>query len=238
MRINGIDIAIYGAKQHTVEMGFADIGNKSEWVEGNSMPLMLAGTIGFKTIKVTVILEGNSREEIWQRGNCLISSLLKPSVVTLDGFTHNFYVYLKNAVQAEEALQRWHKATLQLVGYEYADQTVVTVSGTVFRINNPGTLETPAVLELTPAIGKVSMAISGFTRDSISGKAKPMIIRGLTMNKTIVIDGETGLITENGENKFKDVELYDLPSLLPGINEIITDQSDVLMVVKYKPRYL
>lgn len=237
--IDGVDISVYGAKQHNVEMAYGEIDNKSEWPEGSNIPIMLCGTSGFKKIKVGVVIKGNSRDEIWKNGNRLITSLMKPSIVKLDGFINNFCVYLKNISQAEQAIQRWHKATLELIGYEFGNQVSVSASETTcIEVENEGTLTTPAILELTPTIGKVSVTISGVVRDSITGEDKPIIIQDLTMNKTVIIDGEKGLITEDGVNKFADVDLFDFPSLLPGINKIVTDQKDVNVVVKYKPRYL
>lgn len=238
MRIDGKDISVYGAKQHTVEMNYGEISNKSEWVEGCNAPIMVSGKTGFKKIKVTVVLKGASRNEIWENGSKLVAKLINPVIVELDGFKNKYFVYLKNVSQAEQSIQRWHKATLELIGYEFGNQITIMASDTTFQIMNEGTLEAPAILELTPAIGKVSMVISGIVRDTVTREDKPVIIRNLTKDKTIIIDGEKGLVTEEGENKFLDVELFDFPSLLPGINEIVTDQKDVAVVVKYKPRYL
>lgn len=240
LRINGTDISLYGAKQHTVEMGYGEIKNNSEWVDGCNTPIMLSGTTGFKKIKVTVILKGDTREQIWKNGSQLIAQLLNPAVVELDGFSHKFCVYLKNVSQAERDIQKWHKATLELIGYEFGNQMTITVPAekTVFEVINEGTIETAAILELTPAIGKVSMTISGVVRNPFTGEDKPVTIQNLKKDVPIVIDGENGFVTEGGINKFADVDLFDFPSLLPGRNKIVTDQKDVAVVVKYKPRYI
>ena len=238
MRINGIDIAVYGARQQNVEMGYAEIANSSEWPEGRASPMMLPGTVGFKKIRVGIILKGDSRADIWSKGSQLLSQLIQPCVVSLDGFNNNFYVFLRNVSQAEQSIKRWHKATVELVGFEYGNQIVQTGINTTFEVDNPGTILTPAIIEITPSIGIISAVISGIVRDAVTGEDKPIILQNLSKDKTVIIDGETGLITEDGVNKFADVELFDLPSLLPGKNEIITDNSNMTIVIKYKPRYI
>jgi hypothetical protein len=242
MKVNGEDIAAYGARQLTTEMAYGDITNQSEWVQGCRSPIMLGGTVGFKKIKVCVILKGDTRSEIWENGNRLIASLISPAVLQLDGFEHYFCAYLKNASQAERSIKKWHKATLELYGYEFGEEVTgkaqKTSGGRTLTVYNPGTAETPAVIELTPEIGKVSLTISGAVRDDATGDDVPITVTNLTKDATIILDGEAGLITEGGANKFQDVDMYDLPSLKPGQNTISHNQADVAMVVRFKPRYL
>lgn len=237
MTVNGIDITAYGAQQWNVSQEFAELSNESEWIEGTITPFMLKTITGFKTLKVTVMIRGSTRQGIWKAASNLIASMLQPSVIKLDGFDHSYYMYLKNAEQAETCLKRWHKATLELVGYEYGSAVTVTTSARELAITNEGNMETPAVIEITPLIGLVSVTITGIVRDTLTGADKPVSVKELTMNKTVILNGETGLITEAGANKFAKVELWDLPSLLPGTNNITVNQ-DVTLKVTYKPRFL
>ncbi len=238
MTIDGVDIATYNARQWTVQPGFSSLENKSEWIAGTLSPFMLKSTTGLKSMKVTVTIRGSTRQEIWSNAQRLVSSLLEPKEIRLDGFDHIFFMYLKNASQAERSLNRWHKATLELVGYEYGDEISMVAQAETIVINNMGNLVTPAVIEIVPVIDQVSIAVSGVVRDAVSGEDKPIIIKELTKGKTIVIDGENGLITEDGINKFPDTEIWDLPSLLPGINTITVNKYVQQMRVKYKPRFI
>lgn len=238
MRIDGEDIEKYGARQQNVTMGYSDLSNGSEWNTGNLIPLILPSEVGFKTIKVSVILKGESREKIWENGRKLVTSLIQPSVVELTGFSNYFYVVLKNAQQAEKSIQRWHKATLELKGYEYGEEITETTTKTTLTVENPGNLETAAVIEILPNIGKTALVITGAARNRFTGEDKPITVKNLFKDMKIVIDGESGVITEDGENKFQDVELWELPSLRPGINKIVIDQEVASLTVKFKPRYL
>ena len=51
------------------------------------------------------------------------------------------------------------------------------------------------------------------------------------------MNGETGLITEDGEIKAGEVEMWELPSLMPGENTITVDEN-VNLTISFLPRYL
>lgn len=237
MKINGTDISVYGGRQHTVEMGYSSLSNGSEWQDGDLAPFLLGTTAGFKEIKVSVILKGSSRQEIWNNGSRLVAALLEPCDVTLDGFDHHYMVCLKNAEQAETSIRRWHRAELHLRGYEFAEQKTAMSAEQAFQITNNGTLKTPAILEVTAPIGYVSASVYGLTKNRATGENQPITISRLEKGKTVIIDGETGLITQDGANKAADVALYDLPALTPGSNEITADH-ELSIAIKYKERFL
>ena len=106
----------------------------------------------------------------------------------------------------------------------------------MITLTNTGTLLTPAVVKITPVINLTDITLTGLTRNTITGEEKNITVKNLTNGKAVIIDGETGLITENGVNKYSDVDLWDLPSLIPGANKI-TANKDINITVQYKPRY-
>lgn len=245
MKVNGRDIAEFGARQHTVRPGLSTVTNGSEWPSGAASPLMLPSEAGMKKIEVSVILKGASRQEIWQNAGALVAALMGPSEIELDGFSHTFYMALANASQAELSLQRFHKATLELIGYEHgpeASKTCQPEGGGSISFLNEGTMEAPAILEVTPLIGRASVRISGIVRDRLTLEDQPLTIMRLTQGRKVTVDGERGLVTEEGGdgpvNKFGDVSLWDFPSLLPGQNWVSVDQTGLLVTVRHKPRYL
>lgn len=238
MKVNGIDIARYSARQWTVNVEITALKNDSEKTPGSLNPLLLPAELELKKIKITVMVNGKNREEIRRSVSNLIAAMLKPVEIELDGFSNRFYAVLTNAEEAEISLQRFHKATLEFVGYEYGQEVTVDFTQQQITVNNPGNIETPVIIELTPLIGKQEVTINGIVRDPNTGADKPVIVRRLTQNQKIVIDAESGLITENGKNKFEDVELWDLPSLLPGTNRIKLNQSGINTTVRFKPRFI
>lgn len=239
MLIGTKNIADFQAEQRRVTIGRLAIANESVWARGSPIPVLFSGTLGFKTIKIEVMVRGANREEILNNGSNLLSALIGPVDLTLDGFSHKFRAVLTKSSYAETVMERWHIHTLELSGYEYSDQETQTQSqAESMTIVNPGNIETPLILELTPTFGIASLTITGIARDPNTGEDEPVTLKNLTTGNTVILDGETGLITEGGALKTADMELWGLPTLLPGSN-LITFSSDTLNVTaKYKPRYM
>ena len=239
MKINGTDISIYGASQWNVTPELSSLTNASQWIAGALSPLLLPARAGMKKMKVSVMIKGNSRGEIWENARKLVARLLAPSEIELDGFPNKFRMVLTNAGSAELSLQNFHKATLELAGYEHGEEeTVHKTSYTTIYVYNPGNVETPTVVEVTPLIGKTSLEIRGIVRDRYQGEDKPVTIKKLAQSLPIILDGEKGLITAAGTNRISDVDTWGLPSLKPGENLIQLDQPDMDIKIRYKPRYL
>lgn len=83
-----------------------------------------------------------------------------------------------------------------------------------------------------------TLIINGLCRDPRTGEDLPIEIKNITPGRTIVIDGETGLITEEGTIKIDDVEIWALPTIQPGENHITTNNNWLSVTVRYEPRYM
>lgn len=234
MTINGIDIAIYGAKQFQVEPGYSSISNESEWAAGMTSPLLLPSSNGFKKIKVSVVVHGEDRQDIWRKSQKLVAALLKPSNVVLDNFKNRFRCVLSNAEQVEMAINRWHKATLELIGYEYGATRTLSYnlkadSDTKDMIMNNGTLITPVRLELTTDnAGVLLFRMEGMFKNRFNTSYDSMGAGTTFPFNRIVIDGETGRITKSKFDSgmsypaFDDLnDIYELPRLQPGENNVL-----------------
>lgn len=241
MQINGIDISRWHARQWAVTIGNHAITNSSEWDRGSPDPFLIGSTIGFKTIKVTLLIKDSSREIMTLDRSNIVAALLEPADITLDGFSHKFRVVLSKDASFEETVNYrqdlWHKLTLELQGYEYGSEISVTGSSSL-TVNNPGNIVAPATLEITPVIGSASITVSGLCRDPDSKNDYPVTIRNLVTGKKVVIDGENGLVTQDGALKAGDTDFWEAPILFPGVNKITCNNSNMKMVVKFKPRFM
>jgi len=258
MKINGVDISQYGAKQWHVAMGYGNVTNTSVWNDGATSPLLLPGTVGMKKIKVTVIIKGGSRQEIWDRGNRIVSSLLSPAVVDLDGFTNHFKVVLNNPEHVEAAISRFHKVTLELIGYEYGNRVYLEFNNqneyyqdgyyiNELTINNKGTLTSPAIFAAS-YIDLKYVLISGLDRNRFTGEAKDIQINTISnVVNYIEIDGIDGNVrfVQGGEilpYQPYCVTLTGFPSLLPGENKIKCKAMQTLkgsrLYVRYEPHFI
>ena len=246
MTINGWDISEAESVQWNVTPGFHSISNDSEWVRGSPMPVLIGNTTGFKSIKVTLLVKADrDRQAILQRCSRILSHLLEPAELELDDFTHKFYGILAKHSLEENSLNvlfvkfnRAAKLTLEFSCYEYADMVTQTFTGqTQISVTNPGNIVTPVRVEITPQTGVASTVITGLCREAGTGKDLPVTIGELVTGKNVILDGETGLFTQDGEVK-KELEIWGLPALLPGINTITVNNSWTDITLKYRPRFM
>lgn len=252
MKINGWDISEAKAKQWNVTPGFSDIKNESEWQRGSPLPFFTKGSTGFKTIKITFLIYGSDRNQVLQNCSILISKMMQEKVILeLDGFSHKFCGFLSKNDFTENPLGRLRvtknkvgKITADFSCYEYSEKQ----DGSPFSesssgvaettITNPGTLWTPCIVEITPKIGLAKLTINGLVQNYDTGEKISTVIRNLTTDKKIILDGETGKITENGSSKTTDIDIWGLPVLMPGANRISFDSSRIDLTVKFRPRFV
>lgn len=250
MNINGWDISEAKAKQWNVTPGFSDIKNESEWQRASPLPFLMKSSIGFKPLQVTFLVYGGNRNEVLQNCSMLLARLSEPVRLELDGFSHKYHGVMTKSDFVENPLGR-QRVTANKVGkltagfscYEYSEQPdgspfSKSSSGSAqLIVTNPGNLDTPAVVEITPKIGIAELVINGLTRNPDTGENLKISIKSLTTGNKIILDGETGLFTEKGVLK-KDIEIWTLPSLLPGTNTITLSNAQMDISVKYRPRFI
>lgn len=248
MRINDKEIEEYGAKQWNVDISYTSISNASEWIPENLIPVMIRSTIGLKKINVSIMIYGNSKEEILIRGQKIIYDLIKPANVKLDGNSHTFRAVLANAPKTLNELMKSDKVMFELYGYEYGNQVVTQkfmVPGDGFvkkTVENKGTFDAPLNITMWtmdfegngPIIGSGKpiarlMIQSGSPRFSYESKSD-IAYAQLDNNRSLInINGESGVvkITEKDEdgketsrNGYDSTTMWNLPCLNPG-NQVL-----------------
>lgn len=239
MLIGTWDISEADARQWNVTPGFHSVSNDSEWVRGSPLPAMFKNEIGFKPLKIVVLVKTDGgRQAILDRCSQILSHLLEPAELTLDRFEHKYYAILTKHTHEETVMKRWHKLILEFNCYEFGDAIAQTVSGaTNITISNPGNILTPAVVEITPQIGVASITLTGICRDVNTGIDLPVVINNLETGKAVTLDGETGLVLQEGALK-SDVEIWNLPALLPGENKITVTSNRMDITVRFRPRFM
>lgn len=238
MKINGWDISEAMAKQWNVTTGHHSVNSDSEWVRGSPIPVMCKNRIGFKSIKVTMLVYGSNRDDIMRNRSIVLSHLLVPADLELDGFSHKFHGVMTKCTQEEKVMNRWHKLTVEFSCYEYGEEIVMVFSGSdSILIENTGNIETPLVMEITPQIGATSITLAGICRDTETGSDIPVIIKNPTKGEKIVLDGENGIFTIN-EVASDNIEIWELPTILPGENKITIDNNWVDLKLSFRPRFM
>lgn len=234
MIINNINISTFNMKLLTVDIQNREITNNSTWTANAINPNFIKNTNGFKNIKLELLCKGINRQTILNN----ISSLFcefnknKSNTVLLDNYDNNFICSLVKAQTNKKSKIRY-TLELELVGYEECrNEKFLKISDTDNHIiNNNGTDITPCYIEINPTYSYDRLTINGLSDD-------PIVINNITANKVIVIDGYTNKITENGVNKFGDVELYEFPKLEIGNNTVKISNDKATLTVKWHERFI
>ncbi len=228
MQINEKNIEIYGGKKRTIVLGNAEVKNGSVWNENMISPYFEKNQYGFKTLTVTIWMKGNSTKEIEENISDLLANLIDISIISDPDLSHKFCGFLKKHSKKVLIENKNTILTLEFSGYEFTERTLIKTEAQSIEIDNDGNLLSPAVLEIIP---KASGALT------VSGCAtEPFTIKNVVQGQKIKINGITGEMTADGENKATDMEIWELPYLLPGNNTISMNmQADI--TVKYEARY-
>lgn len=129
MKINGVDISKYGAKQWTISPGKRRVSNVSETLEGAVIPVMSAPVFGLKEYTLEINIHGQTREDMWDRVSSILALFSGVAEVEMEidrGKASRRYFKLSlSAVEHEEygvAKRGCHILKLSCVGYEYGKE--------------------------------------------------------------------------------------------------------------------
>lgn len=239
MKINGKDISQYNARQWRIEFGQSDIRNESEWVRGSPLPYFDRNYRGFKEISISILVYGDSRENIRNKISNIMAWLLETAVLELDGYVRRFKgILTKSNVKegSDQARKRYQLLELQFYAYEYGDEVIITAEETAeISVYNPGNVVSPAIIEITPLLGLAELTVTGICQE-YNGENQPVKIPELSKDKTIILDGVEGLITEDSD--IKEVDIWALPAVAPGVNNIKISSNRVYVKIRVLPIYM
>lgn len=219
---------MYGAKQWNFQYEHSDIQNESTWAVGAAVPYFAKNNIGFSSFTVTLMMKAEGREEIRRACSNILSLLLGPAVLELDGFETKFKAILQGHAETERALRQYHLLQLTFLGYEYGNDVTSSGTGEV-TITNPGNITSPVYLTIVPSFNG-DILIAGFP--------DPIEIADCTAGKTVIIDGKTGLVMEGHTPKIANVDMWTLPELPPGESQIICSDDNAVITVTVTPLYM
>lgn len=230
MFINNIDIKTFEASVSSKLITPTQIQMDKEKIK-----LIIVKTLVkklYKKISIKILFEGLSRDVI-NKNISAFSSLLKDECdIKFKNLSNKFHCYVQSIEPEEPGINEWMYLNIDLDAYEYSDEITEPINRITSKtINNIGTEDTPAIVEITPSISLVDLIITGLADD-------PITIKNLTAGKKIIVNGEDGTVLENGINKFGDTELWEWPRLRPGTNSITVSKSSCDITIKYKPRYI
>ena len=180
----------------------------------------------YKKMIVGIEFKGTD-SEIGINKSRLISdiSISKIRFKTLNNSYDGYVVAIDNASK----VKGYEVMSIEMNVLESENENIVEFKDDIKLILN-NTETTPCVLELNPTMNLVDVKITGLGED--------IIIKNLTKDKKIVIDGEKGLVIEDGLNKWKDYDSWSFPKLIPGENNININKASINAKLKYKARWI
>lgn len=232
MKINNIDISKFKAKQLKVNIQNSKIEIAKEWLRSSLVPIELYSNIKFKSISVELYFRGDNRESILKEISNLVSLLRNKSTLKFDNYSNSYICFLENNdIQPTIRKDRYILA-LSFLGFEIGNEIVETINRVKSKvIDVTGNLEVPIKIEITPVIDMIDLTITGVSED-------PLIVKNLKGDKTIIIDGIEGTVTQDGINKFADTDMWEFPFLVTGKNNISVNKDTCNITIKYNPRFL
>lgn len=233
MKVNGIDIRKYNAKQLTVDFQPPSIAIKSEWVEGAPTPQEFETQIKYGSLKLKLIFRGSGRNGIMRSISEFLSLMTERCSLQLDGYKGIYIADLET-----ESIEKTKEATKYLLtlnfnGYMTDTEVVNEYHGeTSARFTTLGTRDAPCIIEVVPQADMQEYTISGFGEYDI-------IISNLQKGKAVIIDGKKGTVTQEGKNKFADCDMWEFPVLKKKKENVIRFSSRHCDVtVRYSPMWL
>lgn len=233
MLINNIDISKYNARVLDINIQNSSISNLSDLdIKNKLLPLFLKSKVSLNNITVTLLINSLDKMQYYLDKSNLLSNMLESFDIYFKDRNLKFKCVLVNQADQPSLRQIRGRFQLTFIGYNLGNEVIETINRVSYKtINALGNYTVPIIVEITPIIDMIDFKITGLSED-------PLILRNLKGNKTIIIDGINGTVTQDGINKFEDTEMWEFPFLVPGKNNITLSKDTCNITIKYNPRFL
>lgn len=233
MLINNVNINSFGAKQLTVDIQAGQLNNTNTWSRKFLTPVFNTVNTTFSTLEVELMITGTNREDCLIKANNIIALCIKnkANTIVLDKYNRNFIGSLIEHKETKTKGRFTFKQTLKFQGYVESKETYtkeITSSGTITNNSTTKTACKLIIMSKTVDIASIKIKIND----------REITVNNLTKTVPIILNGLNGEFTEQGNNKFNDIDLWELPYLDIGGNTITCNNSDVVITVEYKERYI
>ena len=233
MLINNIDISKYNARVLDVNIQNSSISNLSDLdIKNKLLPLFLKSKVALNNITVTLLINSLDKKQYYLDKSNLLSNMLDSFDIYFKDRNLKFKCVLVNQADQPSLRQIRGRFQLTFIGYNLENEVIETINRVTSKtINALGNYPVPITMEITPIIDMIDLKITGLSED-------PLIVTNLKGNKTIIIDGINGTVTQDGINKFDDTAMWEFPFLVPGKNNISVSKDTCNIKIKYNPRFL
>lgn len=233
MRINGIDIRTFKAKQLTVDVQPPSTAVKYDWPDGDLKPNAYKTEEKAGTLTLVVYFVGKDRTEVHRNISEFLAHTNDAAVLDLEGYKGSYYGMKRSAKVVATLELRKKKLEVVFDGYFFDNEIEKRLTKATQELVTQGSRDAPCVLQMENMTTEMkTVSVSGLTETDIEVR--------IPARKTIIIDGENGLVTMDGENAFDYiVTMWEFPRIKHGKVQIgRTLPGDVEIIMKYSPMWL
>ena len=231
MKINGIDIKKYDAKQLTADVQPPSFSNSYEWLTSAALPTEFETEVQMGHLKLSIYFKGKDRNNIIRAASEFMSNFTKACKMELDGYKGTYIGFITTNDYEKKNVKQRYIVNLEFDGFFVDDDLSITFDGkTSASFYKVGTRDTPCVVEV--------YAKSTLTNYTINGLGEDIVVESLAAGKTVVIDAKTGLVTIGGANAFDKVDLWEFPVLKAGETALTFSNTKARVTVRYTPMWI
>lgn len=232
MKINGIDIRKYDAKQLTADVQPPSFSNSYEWPTGAALPTEFETEVQMGHLKLSIYFKGKDRNNIIRAASEFMSNFTKACKMELDGYAGTYIGFITTNDYEKKNVKQRYIVNLEFDGFFVDDDLSIIFDGkTSASFYKVGTRDTPCVVEVYAKNTLTNYTIAGLGDDDI-------IVESLTAGKTVVIDGKTGLVTIDGANAFDKVNIWTFPVLKTGETALKFSDTKARVTIRYTPMWI
>lgn len=231
MKVNGIDIRKYNAKQLTAEVLPPSISVDYEIITGAALPAEFDTDMPLGTLKLCLYFRGKDRNNIIRNMSDFLENFGQSSILQVDGYKGYYKAFVSGTDYTKLKVKDRYKLDLELKGYFYDTEKTLLYDGVKeCQFERMGSRKCPAVIEIT--------AKNQLNNYTITGLTDIITVENLQAGKTLVIDGENGTATIDGINAFDMVSLWQFPALESKDIKLTFSSCDAAVKIRYKPMWL
>jgi len=231
MKINGIDIRKYDAKQLTADVQPPSFSNSYEWMTGAALPTEFETDVRMGHLKLSIYFKGKDRNDIVRTASEFMSNFTKACKLDLDGYKGTYIGFITSNDYEKKNVKQRYIVNLEFDGFFMDDDLSITFDGkTSASFYKVGTRDAPCIIEV--------YAKSALTNYTIAGLGDDIIIESLAAGETVVIDAKTGLVTIDGANAFDKVNIWTFPVLKAGETALKFSDTKARVTIRYTPMWI
>lgn len=233
MKINGIDIRTWNANQLKVNVQPPDLVVNKELISGTLTPIEFETDVPMGRLELELYFRGTEQTDIIRAMSEFLAQAAKGCDLDLDNYKGRYKGYLVASEFSKTVSKKRKTLKATFEGYFYDDPETHVITGEDVTFSVKGSRPTPCIVkvEVDAQHHVDDYVISGFRGGDIT-------ISHVGAGGTLIIDGEKGLVTMDGDNAFERVEMWQFPALDPGTAAISVSSADATVTVIYKPMWV